>query len=158
MIITFLPIHYVCIFTSLLLILLNKSVSSNFNSSKLSHFETGESGEGNCIKEIDTWSQCSRDVTIYQDIPISWYIKPVIQYQYKLSCIQCHDILIFWPYYCKLCVLYYDWCCSVAHISPLQFCNRLTLKSANFYNIESTLIFKVKYACYARITDFGLIA
>ena len=36
-----------------------------------------------------------RDVTIYRCITILWYIKPVIQYHYKLSCIDMSNISIY---------------------------------------------------------------
>ena len=59
---------------------------------------------------------------------------PVIQYRYKLSCINISNIGIyqkssmirismFWPWHCLVCVLCYDWCCGC--MPALQFCNCL---------------------------------
>ena len=85
-----------------------------------------------------------RDVTIYQCITILWYIKPVIQYHYKLSCIDMSNISIYrilcMKYPCfdlktayYVCVLYYDWWYSCMPV--LQFCNYLVgIKHDGFGN------------------------
>ena len=75
----------------------------------------------------------SRDATVCQYITISWYIKPVIQYWYKLSCIHTSNIgtyriscVIYILHVLTLilyiiCVLHDNWCCSF--MPALQFCN-----------------------------------